>query len=137
MDDSFQRVPSGIPGLDDMLEGGFPFPSVVLLAGSAGTGKTTFCQKFLTTGANAGEQCLFITTLSEPTQWMLRFASQFGYINKRHFGKEIVYADMGEIVRNGKPADLLSFIDENIAATMPPLTSWSTTPSPSDAIKER
>jgi hypothetical protein len=38
--DSFQRVPSGIPGLDEMLEGGFPFPSVILLAGSAGTGKT-------------------------------------------------------------------------------------------------
>jgi circadian clock protein KaiC len=117
--DGFQRVPSGISGLDEMIEGGFPFPSVILLAGSAGTGKTTFCQKFLTTGANAGEQCLFITTLSEPTQWMLRFATQFGYVNKRHFGKEIVYVDMGEQVRHGKPEDLLSFIDEHVASIMP------------------
>ena len=119
MADSFQRVPSGIPGLDEMLEGGFPFPSVILLAGSAGTGKTTFCQKFLTTGANAGEQCLYLTTLSEPTQWMLRYATQFGYVNKRHFGKEIIYADMGEIVRMGKPADLLSFVDEQVGSIMP------------------
>ncbi|MFH0816561.1 MAG: ATPase domain-containing protein [Methanobacteriota archaeon] len=119
MADSFQRVPSGIPGLDEMLDGGFPFPSVILLAGSAGTGKTTFCQKFLSSGADAGEQCLYLTTLSEPTQWMLRFATQFSYVNKRHFGKEIVYVDMGELVRKGKPADLLSFVDEQVGSIMP------------------
>jgi circadian clock protein KaiC len=50
---------------------------------------------------------------------MLRFATQFEYVNKSHFGKEIVYADMGELVRSGKPADLLSFIDEKVAEVMP------------------
>jgi circadian clock protein KaiC len=119
MTHGFERVPSGINGLDEMIEGGFPFPSVVLLAGSAGTGKTTFAQKFLTTGANAGEQCLFMTTLSEPTQWMLRFASQFGYINKKHFGKQIVYCDLGAIVRSGNPESILAYIDEKIATIMP------------------
>ncbi|HIJ16564.1 MAG TPA: hypothetical protein HA364_02140, partial [Thermoplasmata archaeon] len=70
----FPRLYSGIPGLDDMIEGGFPFPSVVLVAGSAGAGKTTFAQKFLFSGAEKGEQGLYISTLSEPAQWMLRYA---------------------------------------------------------------
>lgn len=119
MAETFHRVPSGIVGLDDMLEGGFPFPSVILLAGSAGTGKTTFAQKFLSTGAEAGEQCLFVTTLSEPTQWMLRFSTQFTYVNKKHFGRQIIYCDMGSVVRAGNPDEMLAFVDAKVAELMP------------------
>jgi len=72
MDGGIFRIPSGIPGLDDMVEGGLPFPSVVLVAGSAGTGKTTFSLQFLFAGAEKDEQGLFFTTLSEPTHWMLQ-----------------------------------------------------------------
>ena len=89
MNMGLRRIPTGIRGLDEMIEGGFPFPSVVLVAGSAGTGKTTFSMKFLMEGANKGEQGLFFTTLSEPTQWMLRYASQFEFIKKDYFGNEI------------------------------------------------
>ncbi|MBU1913849.1 MAG: KaiA-binding protein, partial [Candidatus Thermoplasmatota archaeon] len=60
----FPRIESGIPGLDEMIEGGFPFPSVILVAGGAGSGKTTFAQKFLFAGADKGEQGLFFSTLS-------------------------------------------------------------------------
>src|SRR4030065_252131 len=34
------RKTTGIPGLDGMLQGGFPFPSAILVAGAAGTMKT-------------------------------------------------------------------------------------------------
>lgn len=110
---------TGILGLDDMIEGGFPFPSVILLAGSAGTGKTTFAQKFLFTGAEKGEQSLYFTTLSEPTQWMLRYSSKFSYVKKEYFGKEIIYVDMGAMLRDASAHDILSFIDDKIAETMP------------------
>jgi len=86
---SIIRIPSGIWGLDEMIEGGFPFPSVILVAGSAGTGKTTFAQKYLFEGAKHGERGLFITTLSEPTQWMLRYSARFGFIKREYFGREI------------------------------------------------
>jgi circadian clock protein KaiC len=36
-----ERMPTGIPGLDNMMEGGLPRPSLILLAGDAGAGKTT------------------------------------------------------------------------------------------------
>lgn len=119
MNQKLQRIPSGINGLDEMIEGGFPFPSVVLVAGSAGTGKTTFGMKFLIEGAMNGEQCLFFTTLSEPTQWMLRYASQFDFVDKEYFGREIMYKDMGLMLQRDGYEELLDYIDDQIAEIMP------------------
>ncbi|HDP97164.1 MAG TPA: KaiA-binding protein [Euryarchaeota archaeon] len=116
---TFTRINSGIPGLDEMIEGGFPFPSVILVAGGAGSGKTTFAQKFLFEGANKGEQGLFFTTLSEPTQWMLRFSSQFDFVNPEYYGTKIVYHDLGPFLRDHDEDELLEYIDEQIARVMP------------------
>lgn len=119
MDDKLIRMCSGINGLDEMIEGGFPFPSVILVTGSAGTGKTTFAQKFLFSGAKMDQKGLYFTTLSEPTQWMLRYSSKFGFINPTFFGKEIIYCDLGVMIREASPQDILSAIDEKIAEVMP------------------
>jgi circadian clock protein KaiC len=113
------RLQSGIQGLDEMIEGGFPFPSVVLVSGSAGTGKTTFALKYLCEGAKRSEQGLYFTTLSEPTQWMLRYASQFDFINPEYFGDQIVYMDLGAMLREVEPKELLAAMEEKIAQTMP------------------
>jgi circadian clock protein KaiC len=110
---------SGIPGLDDMIEGGFPFPSVILVAGSAGAGKTTFAQRFLFAGAEKGEQCLFFSTLSEPAQWMLRYASQFEFIKPEYYGKSVIYEDLGTLLRNCTRDQLLDYIDDKVAEVMP------------------
>jgi circadian clock protein KaiC len=113
------RLKTGIPGLDEMVEGGFPFPSVILVAGTTGTGKTTFAQKFLFSGADNGEQGLFFTTLSESTQWMLRFATRFKFIKKEYLGNLVKYVELGPILRDISAKDLLEFIDGKIAEVMP------------------
>jgi len=115
----FVRIKSGIPGLDEMIEGGFPFPSVVLVAGSAGAGKTTFSLRFLCEGAESGEKGLFFTTLSEPTQWMLRYASQFNFINPDYFGNEIEYCDLGIALRDTTGDRLLEIMEEKIVQVLP------------------
>ncbi|OPX62462.1 MAG: circadian clock protein KaiC [Methanomassiliicoccales archaeon PtaB.Bin134] len=113
------RIPTGIPGLDEMIEGGFPFPSVILATGTAGTGKTTFALRFLCEGAKRGEQGLFFTTLSEPTQWMLRFSSQFEFMRPEYFDNEIVYEDLGDHLRAGDSAKLLEVMEARIAEVVP------------------
>jgi circadian clock protein KaiC len=110
---------SGIPGLDDMIEGGFPFPSVILVAGSAGAGKTTFAQRFLFAGAEKGEQCLFFSTLSEPAQWMLRYSSQFDFVKPEYYGKSVIYEDLGTLLRSCTKDQLLDYIDNKVAEVMP------------------
>ncbi len=119
MSESLIRMCSGINGLDDMIEGGFPFPSVILVSGSAGTGKTTFAQKYLCSGALMDQTGLYFTTLSEPTQWMLRYSSRFTFINPTFFGDEIIYCDLGGMIRDANAEDILSVIDEKIAEVMP------------------
>ena len=57
----FKRTLFGIPGLDDMLDGGLLRGSVALVQGAAGTGKTTLGIQFLHQGARADEAGLLVT----------------------------------------------------------------------------
>jgi KaiC/GvpD/RAD55 family RecA-like ATPase len=57
-----ERVRTGIPGMDELLGGGIPKGSNVLVAGGAGTGKTILTTQFLYNGAvQYGEPGLFVT----------------------------------------------------------------------------
>lgn len=55
------RVETGIPGLDKLMEGGVVKNSVNLLAGQTGTGKTIFGCQYLLHGAKKGEKGLYIS----------------------------------------------------------------------------
>jgi len=58
------RLPTGVPGLDEVLLGGLPQAHTYLVEGHPGTGKTTLGLQFVIEGARAGERCLYVT-LSE------------------------------------------------------------------------
>ena len=58
----FDRVPTGIVGLDDLIEGGFPRSSLVLLAGSPGSGKTIASAHYIYHGAkNLDENGVYVS----------------------------------------------------------------------------
>lgn len=71
------RVPTGIVGLDDLLEGGFPRKRLVLLTGSTGTCKSIFGMQFIVKGAvKYDEPGVFVTFDEQPEKLredMLRF----------------------------------------------------------------
>ena len=73
-----QRIKSGIPGLDELIEGGFIKGSAVLIAGSAGTGKTIFCCQFIWEGLKNGEKCMYITFEELPDE-IRADAAAFGW----------------------------------------------------------
>ena len=56
-----ERIPSGIPGFDELTEGGLKVGSINLIAGGAGSGKTTFSVQFLVEGLKRGESGVYIT----------------------------------------------------------------------------
>jgi len=72
-----ERIESGIPGLDKVIEGGFVKGSINLLAGSTGTCKTIFCCQFLWQGLLKGERGVYIT-LEESADDVKAEALQFG-----------------------------------------------------------
>jgi circadian clock protein KaiC len=58
------RLPTGVAGLDDVLQGGLPPRRLYLVHGDPGAGKTTLALQFLLEGARRGEPVLFVS-LSE------------------------------------------------------------------------
>jgi circadian clock protein KaiC len=72
------RAPTGIPGLDALVGGGFPLHRTVLLCGDIGTGKTTFGLQFLMEGATRGEAGVLVTVDEKP-QHVLEDARRFGW----------------------------------------------------------
>jgi KaiC/GvpD/RAD55 family RecA-like ATPase len=55
------RIKTGIPGLDELLGGGFLKKSVILVSGPPGGGKSIFCFQFLYQGITEGKKALFLT----------------------------------------------------------------------------
>lgn len=74
------RCATGIEGLDNILGGGIPTSSIVLLAGTCGTGKTTLAFEYLVRGVIAGEPGLLITTVESPDK-MLSNIPRFTFFN--------------------------------------------------------
>jgi KaiC/GvpD/RAD55 family RecA-like ATPase len=73
-----KRVGSGIEGLDEILQGGFPQGSVTLVAGTPGTGKTIICFQYLYSGIKNKEKCLFLTS-DERIDNLISQAKKFGF----------------------------------------------------------
>jgi circadian clock protein KaiC len=72
------RCSTGIPGLDDILQGGLPRGHLFLFEGEPGTGKTTLGMHFLLAGLEAGESGLYVT-LSETAAELKDVAKSHGW----------------------------------------------------------
>lgn len=77
--ESMDKVKTGIDGLDVLLNGGIPRDNSVLIAGGAGSGKTTLATQFLIRGIEKfGENGVYFS-LEEPAEKIIRHAKNFGF----------------------------------------------------------
>jgi KaiC/GvpD/RAD55 family RecA-like ATPase len=64
-----ERCPTGIPGLDELIDGGFPRCKSILVSGTAGSGKTTFAVQFLYNGiVHYNEPRILISLEQDPKE---------------------------------------------------------------------
>jgi circadian clock protein KaiC len=75
---STDLLPSGVPGLDSVMAGGYPRNHLFLVEGDPGTGKTTLALQFLLDGVRRGERGLYIT-LSESAAELRGVALSHGW----------------------------------------------------------
>lgn len=73
-------VNTGIEGLDDLLCGGIPKGSTVLITGPPGAGKTVMSLQYAFYHASKGERVLFVSTV-EPIYKINKFASSLSFYN--------------------------------------------------------
>jgi KaiC/GvpD/RAD55 family RecA-like ATPase len=74
-----ERTPSGIPGLDDLIEGGLPKGRIIGLTGSAGSGKTTMAFQFLHHGMTQCDEAGVYVTLEDEVSDLYQDLSRYGW----------------------------------------------------------
>lgn len=79
-----KRVPTGIPGLDPLIQGGFKKNSVNLVAGGAGTGKSIFAIQFLVNGIKKHNEPGIYVTFEEKKEKVYEAMLSFGWDLKKY-----------------------------------------------------
>ncbi|MBW6470846.1 MAG: AAA family ATPase [Methanosarcinaceae archaeon] len=106
-----KRISTGVPGLDESIEGGIPKGFSVVVTGPPGTGKTTFCMQYLIEGAKNDEKCIFFSfeeRVEQLVQHFMRFGWNIGkYIDDGYleiFGMSMLTSEeMIEIIESYRP----------------------------------
>lgn len=104
-----ERHSTGVPGLDEIMGGGIPVGDAVMLAGPAGSGKTTFATQFVAAANRAGESAVVAVFEEYPEEYLSRALARA--------------PDLTEMANRGKlkiiylrPLDLS--VDETLAAIL-------------------
>lgn len=73
------RLPSGIPGLDIVLQGGFPRAGISIIQGVPGAGKTILGNQLCYHHVAQGGKAIYVTLLAESHARMMLHMSQLGF----------------------------------------------------------
>ncbi len=92
-----ERCVTGIEGLDNILGGGIPTNNIVLVTGTAGTGKTTLAFEFLVRGAVSGENGVLITTVESKSKLLANIPSLVFY-DEKTLGKRLTIMTLKQLL---------------------------------------
>jgi circadian clock protein KaiC len=79
------RLSTGNTQLDAILGGGFPVNSINIVMGEPGSGKTILAEALVFANANLAADprpILYLTTLSEPLDKVVRYLQQFSFFDQ-------------------------------------------------------
>lgn len=103
------RVKTGIPGFDELMEGGLPRGSCTLLSGKCGTGKTIFSMQYVYRGVSEyGEPGVFVSFEQEP-EVLCEEMRKFGWHLK-------VLENQGNLELMGSPLDRIIKFGKKVGA---------------------
>ncbi len=114
-----RQLPTGVPGLDQILGGGLPEFSFNLIAGAPGAGKTTLAQQIMFALAGPDRPALYFTVVGEPPLKMLRYQQQFSFFDVARVNASIRYVNLSQDVVNGTLEKLLERIVQEVEAMSP------------------
>ena len=108
---NIERVKTGVPGFDELIEGGIPTGFNVIFTGGPGTGKTIFGLQYIYNGAINGENGVYVS-LETSTDGIKNQAMQFGWdLDKlEKEGKILILRIPMDVIK----LDLFSAINEAI-----------------------
>jgi circadian clock protein KaiC len=93
------QIPSGIPGLDELMNGGAKQGDSTLVTGPSGVGKTIFGLRWLIQGVEEGKRCLYVT-FQDTAEQLAGMAAAFGWdVTSAHAAENILisHVPMGDL----------------------------------------
>ncbi len=104
------RVPSGLPGLDEILRGGFFAGGVYVVRGAPGTGKTILANQTCFRHAERGGKALYITLLAESHVRMLRNLAGLSFYDPAAIPRRVYYVSALRALEEGGLSALMDLI---------------------------
>jgi circadian clock protein KaiC len=93
-----RQLPTGVPGLDEILGGGLPEYSFNIIAGGPGSGKTTLAHQIMFANASRERPALYFTVLGEPAVKMLRYQQQYSFFDPSLLDGAIRFINLSQTV---------------------------------------
>ena len=115
------RLLSGSDRLDAVLGGGLPLNGITLIVGRPGTGKTILAQQYLFRNATAERPGLYLSTVSEPLEKILRYGQSLEYFDASALGSRVVYEDLGQTLNDDGLSGVLARVTELVKQRRPGL----------------
>jgi len=95
---TINKLPTGVPGLDEILGGGLPEFSFNIIAGAPGSGKTTLAHQIVFANATPERPALYFTILGEPAIKMLRYQQQYTFFDQAKLNHAVRFINLSQIV---------------------------------------
>jgi len=114
---TIRQLPTGVPGLDEILGGGLPEFSFNIIAGAPGCGKTTLAHQFMFANATPERPALYFTVLGEPAIKMLRYQQQFTFFDNAKMKEAIRFINLSQVVLDQDLGAVLDAIIKEVEAS--------------------
>ena len=111
-------MPTHVPGLDVVLNGGLEPGAVVVVAGVPGTGKTILAQQICFANATAEHKSVYYTTMTEPHTKLVRHLEQFTFFDPEALGRSVEHIHLGDLLRRGRKEGIDAMVAEILAKTL-------------------
>ena len=108
------RVPSGIPGLDTILSGGFLTGGTYIISGSPGAGKTILGNQIAFHHVGQGHRVVYVTLLAESHARMLSYLSSLEFFNPDPISKTLNYVSGYRTLQTGGLTELLELLRKEV-----------------------
>jgi circadian clock protein KaiC len=95
-----EKIPTGCPGLDEILYGGIPANTISVIMGAPGTGKTILAEGIAFRNATPETPALYLTTLSEPLEKFITHGQAYSFFDPQKIGTSVFYEDLGVTLRS-------------------------------------
>ncbi len=109
-----ERLSSGVDRLDHVLGGGLPRHGISLIIGFPGSGKTILAQQCAFADAGQDHPALYLSTVSEPLEKMLRYGQTLSFFDRSAVGVSVFYEALGIVLRDDGLAGVLGRVRDLI-----------------------